>query len=143
MALALALLVAIWLVQSRTRFGLIARAVIQNPDLAGAVGININSVYRATFATGAALAAVAGVLLAPTVNVFPDMGPAFVISAFLAVLVGGLGSLRGLVLAVVLLGTSQYALAQIFTPVVGVIGLLLISIAALRFLPDGLGRVIP
>lgn len=141
MGIAVALVVAIYLVQSRTRFGLIARAVIYNPELAGALGIDINVVYRTTFAVGSALAAVAGVLIAPTVNVFPDMGPAFVISAFLAVLVGGLGSLRGLIAAVVLLGTAQYALSQVFTPVAGAIGLLVIAIGALRFLPDGLARV--
>lgn len=141
MGVTVVMVVAIYLIQSRTRLGLVARAVIQNPDLASALGIDVNVVYRITFALGAGLAALAGVLIAPTVNVFPDMGPAFVITAFLAVLVGGLGSLRGLVLAVALLGIAQYALAQIFTPVAGVIGLLLIAIAALRFLPDGLGRV--
>ncbi len=135
------LVVGIYLLQSRTRLGLIARAVIQSPELAGALGIDVNVVYRATFALGAALAAAAGVLVAPTVNVFPDMGSVFVISAFLAVLVGGLGSLRGLAAAVILLGAAQYALSQIFTPVAGAIGLLILAIGALRFLPDGLARV--
>lgn len=141
MGIVIALVAIIGLLQSQTRLGLIARAVIQNPELAGALGIDVNVVYRVTFALGSALAAVAGVLVAPTVNVFPDMGPAFVISAFLAVLVGGLGSLRGLVAAVVLLGTVQYVLSQIFTPVAGGIGLLVIAIGALRFMPGGLARV--
>jgi len=141
MGAVVALVAVVYAIQSRTRLGLIARAVIQNPELAGTLGIDVNIVYRITFALGAALAAVAGVLVAPTVNVFPDMGPAFVISAFLAVLVGGLGSLRGLVAAVILLGTTQYVLSQLFSTVTGAIGLVLIAIAALRFLPDGLASV--
>ena len=116
--------------------------MIQNPELAGTLGVSVNAVYRATFALGAALAAVAGVLVAPTVNVFPDMGPVFVITAFLAVLVGGLGSVSGLIAAVFILATTQYALAQTFTPAAGVMGLLLLAIIALRFLPDGLARAV-
>jgi len=141
MGIVVLIVLAMWLVQAKTRYGLIARAVIQNPDLAGTLGIDVNAVYRFTFALGAALAAVAGVLVAPTVNVFPDMGTTFVISGFLAVLVGGLGSLPGLIAAVILLATSQYVISQIFTPVAGALGLLILAVASLRLIPAGLSRV--
>lgn len=141
MGIVVVIVASIWLVQAKTRYGLVARAVIQNRDLARTLGIDVNAVYRITFALGAALAAVAGVLVAPTVNVFPGMGTSFVVSGFLAVLVGGLGSLPGLIAAVTVLATSQYFISQISTPVAGAMGLLILAVASLRLLPDGLSRV--
>lgn len=141
MGMVVLIVASLIVLQRKTRLGLVARAVIQNPELAAAVGVDVNVVYRYTFALGAALAAMAGLLVSPTVNVSPDMGTAFVISAFLAVLVGGLGSVGGLIAAVALLATTQYALSQFFTPVAGTMGLLLLAIVALRFLPEGLSKV--
>jgi urea transport system permease protein len=136
----IAIVVSLYLVQRLTRVGVIARAVMANPDLASGLGVNVSVVYALTFAFGAALAGLAGVLLSPGVNVFPDMGPPFVITAFLAVLVGGLGSLGGLVAAAWLLGTVQSTLAQWMNPVSGSIALLVVAVLALRMLPDGLSR---
>jgi branched-chain amino acid transport system permease protein/urea transport system permease protein len=137
----LVVLAAMFLVQRNTRGGLVAKAVIKNPELAASMGIDIKVVYRNTFALGAALAAVAGVLVAPTVNVYPDMGIVFVIPAFLAVLVGSVGSLSGLTVAVFGLATLQYVTAQVSSPLMGIIALLLVSIAALRFMPDGIAEI--
>jgi branched-chain amino acid transport system permease protein/urea transport system permease protein len=139
-AFVLAILVLLYLAQRLTRAGVIARAVIANPDLAGGLGVNVKLVYGLTFALGSALAGLAGVLLSPGVNVFPEMGPPFVITAFLAVLAGGLGSLGGLVGAAVLLGTVQSAFAQWVNPVTGAIALLVVAVIALRILPEGLSR---
>jgi branched-chain amino acid transport system permease protein/urea transport system permease protein len=140
MGLVVAILVALYLVQRLTRLGVVARAVIANPDLAGTLGVNVKLVYAVTFAVGSALAGLAGVLIAPSVNVFPDMGPPFVITAFLAVLVGGLGSLPGLVGAAVILGTVQTSVAQWANPVAGGIALLALAVFVLRFMPNGLSR---
>ncbi len=134
------IVVGLYILQRTTRMGLVARAVIQNPDLAGNLGINVNRVYQITFVLGSALAGLAGVILAPTVNVFPEMGPQFVVSAFLVVLVGGLGSIPGLVGAALLLGIVQSVLARYENPVTGTVGLLIIAVLSLRFLPNGLAR---
>ncbi|MGI8827662.1 MAG: urea ABC transporter permease subunit UrtB [Chloroflexota bacterium] len=130
----------LYIIQRTTSLGLIVRAVIQNPELAATLGINVNRVYQATFVVGSGLAGIAGALLSPTVNVFPEMGPPFVISAFLVVLVGGLGSLPGLVVASLLLGTVQSLVSQYENEVAGTVALLVIAVLALRFLPEGLTR---
>jgi urea transport system permease protein len=142
-ALTLAVISVLFLLQRTTRAGLVARAVILNPHLAGTLGINVKRVYQATFALGSALAGLAGAMLAPTVNVFPQMGPAFVVNAFLVVLVGGAGSVPGLVSASLLLGTVQSTLSWYESPVAGMIGLVVMSVLTLRFLPQGLIRMAP
>lgn len=140
MVLVLLVFGVLYVLQRMTRLGLVVRAVIQTPQLAGTLGINVNRVYQVTFVVGSALAGLAGVLLSPTVNVFPEMGPPFVINAFLVVLVGGLGSLPGLVGASFLLGSVQSLMSRYETPVAGTVALLVIAVLALRFLPEGLTR---
>lgn len=140
MAIVAAILLGLYLLQRLTRVGVVARAVISNGDLARALGINVGRVYLVTFAVGSALAGLAGALLAPGVNIYPDMGPPFVITAFLAVLVGGLGSLGGLVVAAIVLGSLQSSLSQFTSPVAGLIGLLVLAVVVLRFMPQGLSR---
>jgi branched-chain amino acid transport system permease protein/urea transport system permease protein len=139
-ALTLVIIVGLYVLQRTTRAGLVARAVILNPPLAGTLGINVRRVYQATFALGSALAGLAGALLAPTVNVFPEMGPPFVVNAFLAVLVGGSGSMPGLVSACLLLGVVQSTLSRYESPVAGTVGFLVVAVLTLRFLPHGLTR---
>jgi len=140
MGFTLVVLVGLYVAQRTTRAGLIVRAVIQNPQLAGTMGINVKRVYQSTFVLGSALAGLAGVLLAPSVNVFPQMGPPFVINAFLVVLVGGLGSIPGLVGSSVLLGAVQSTLSRYENSVTGTVGLVIVAVLVLRFLPQGLGR---
>jgi len=142
-ALTIAIVVGLYVLQRTTHVGLVARAVIQNPQLAGTLGINIKRVYQATFVLGSALAGLAGALLAPMVNVFPEMGPPFVVNAFLVVLVGGVGSIAGLVSASLLLGIVQSTLSRYETPVAGTVGLLVLAVLTLRFLPHGLTRRAP
>lgn len=124
--------------QRWTRFGVLAQAVREKPELAATIGIDTKRVYVATFAAGSALAALAGVLLAPTVNVYPGMGPSFVIGAFLVVLVAGVGSILAVVGAGLLLGMAQTFLADAYSPVAGSLGLLVVAVVAMRLLPDGL-----
>ncbi len=79
----------------RTEFGLMARAVIQNREIAAAIGINTDRIYVVAFALGAALAALAGALMAPLINVLPLMGVSFLARSFFVVIVGGAGNLLG------------------------------------------------
>jgi urea transport system permease protein len=81
----------------RTDFGLTLRAVLQNRDMASALGINVDRLNLAAFAIGSALASLAGVLIAPLVNVFPMMGAQYLAAAFFAVIVGGPGSVAGVI----------------------------------------------
>lgn len=134
----LILVAGLLLLQRRTRLGVLAQAVREKPDLAATVGIDTKRVYITTFAAGSALAALAGVLLAPTVNVFPGMGPPFVIGAFLVVLVAGVGSVLAVVAAALVLGLTQTVLADVYSPVAGSLGLLVIAVIAMRLLPQGL-----
>ncbi len=86
---ALLLLVGVIVVMRYTRFGLIARATMQNPNMASALGVNPTRVYMATFGIGAAVTGLAGGLLAPVSGVAPTMGSAFVAKAFITVVGGG------------------------------------------------------
>lgn len=140
-AVAVSIIVALWVIQRRSLVGLRARAVMQNPHLAGSLGMDVGRAYLATFAAGSALAGLAGAVIAPTASVFPSMGTPFVISAFLVVLVGGLGSLGGMAVAAVVLGTTQTFLSGAITPVVGVIGVVVMAVIFMRFLPEGVGAL--
>lgn len=131
----------LWVIQRHTLLGLRARAVMQNPELASSLGIDISRAYLLTFGVGSALAGLAGAIIAPTASVFPAMGTPFVVSAFLVVLVGGLGSLGGMAAAAAILGVTQTVLAGRVTPVFGVIGVVVVAVVFMRFMPDGVGRL--
>jgi len=95
---------ATWLLLYRTRMGLQVRAIIRNPRMAAACGIDVQRVNAWTFAFGAGLAGVTGVLVAGFKTVSPDMGTALVVDSFLVVVSGGVGSLLGAIITSVGLG---------------------------------------
>ena len=96
------LLTALWLFLTRTRFGWALRASAQDPEAAALQGISINQTARIAMFIGAALAGIAGALTAPLISVNPHMGHAVIVSAFIVIIVGGVGSLGGAVIAAVL-----------------------------------------
>lgn len=96
------LLTALWLFLTRTRFGWALRASAQDPEAAALQGISINQTARISMFIGAALAGIAGALTAPLISVNPHMGHAVIVSAFIVIIVGGVGSLEGAVIAAVL-----------------------------------------
>ncbi|WP_078430524.1 branched-chain amino acid ABC transporter permease [Alkalihalobacterium alkalinitrilicum] len=104
--IAIVLFLLLFFIQRRTNLGVTIRAVIENPQLASTLGIDINRVYQGTFVVGSALAGLAGALLAPLVVVHANMGIDYIIRAFMAVLVGG-SSLIGLAGSSSLLGGSS------------------------------------
>lgn len=100
----LALLALTWWLMYRTAIGTQVRAIIRNPQMAAACGIDVKRVNALTFAYGSGLAGVAGVMMSGFKTVFPDMGTAMVVDGFLVVVVGGIGSLLGSAAAAALLG---------------------------------------
>jgi urea transport system permease protein len=93
-----------WLIMYRTPFGTQVRAVIRNPKMAAACGIDVARVNALTFALGSGLAGVAGVMMSGFKTVFPDMGTPMVVDGFMVVVMGGVGSLLGSVLSAGILG---------------------------------------
>jgi ABC-type branched-subunit amino acid transport system permease subunit len=114
--LAVALVCSLWLLLYRTRLGLTMRACMQNQEIASALGINSSRIAVLTFGLGAFLAAVGGALAAPVSQVFFLMGNDVILFAFIAVIVGGLGSLEGTLLAAVLLSTLEGLLSVWLAP---------------------------
>jgi urea transport system permease protein len=137
-----AMLAVVWLVFTRTRYGVIARAVTQAPQMAAALGVNIKLVNMGTFAFGSALAGLGGALLAPLAGVVPSMGAAYIARAFMTVVVGGPGILTGVTAASGVLGGVEYGVSYGTTPYFGVGAVLLAAVLILRFMPTGIsGRL--
>ncbi|MCP1120411.1 branched-chain amino acid ABC transporter permease [Robbsia andropogonis] len=122
----------------KTRFGLILRATMQNPSMAASLGIRPAAVYMATFGMGAALAGLAGGILAPISGVSPGMGAAYIAKAFITVLGGGPAIIAGTGLAAGLFGFINEIVSFLSTPVIGDIALLASAIVLIRILPQGI-----
>ncbi len=102
--LTIGLAILTWYIMYRTSIGTQVRAIMRNPQMAAACGIDVKKVSAWTFAYGSGLAGVAGVLLAGFKAVVPTMGSSVVVDGFLVVVVGGVGSLLGTLLSAVVLG---------------------------------------
>jgi branched-chain amino acid transport system permease protein len=141
-AIGAAIIAAVWALVYRTRLGAMVRAAAFDRDMASSLGVPVQNVYAGTFAFGVALAGLAGVLLAPIYSVFPTMGKDFILIAFSVVIVGGMGSIKGAVVAGLLL-TQLQALASLFISPVWTEPLLFgVMVAVLMFRPQGLfGRL--
>ncbi|MDR3464462.1 MAG: urea ABC transporter permease subunit UrtB [Xanthobacteraceae bacterium] len=98
------LALATWFIVYRTSIGTQVRAIIRNPKMAAACGIDVTRINALTFAFGSGLAGVAGVMMSGFKTVFPDMGTSMVVDGFLVVVMGGVGSLLGSVLSAGILG---------------------------------------
>lgn len=138
LAMALIMMAIVYLVMRHTRFGLVARATMQNPGMAATLGINPARVYMTTFAIGAAITGLAGGLLAPVSGITPGMGSAYVAKAFISVVGGGAAILSGTLSAASLFGLINQLGAYFTTPVYGEVILFLSAIALIRILPQGI-----
>ncbi len=96
----------LWYLLQRTPFGRVVRAGVQNPDMVAALGISLEPYMAAVAFLGVGLAALAGVLLAPISGVHPAMGAEILTAAFVVVVIGGLGSFWGVVLAALIVGVQ-------------------------------------
>jgi branched-chain amino acid transport system permease protein len=133
-----AIIVAVWLLVFRTSLGAIVRAAAYDKDMSASLGIPVSRVYALTFAFGVALAGISGVLLAPIYSVFPTMGRDFVLMAFSVVIIGGMGSIKGAVLAGLLLTQVQSLSSLFISPVWNDTLLFGIMVLVLVWRPQGL-----
>lgn len=136
-AAALCVLGFIYLLFMRTRFGVHARATMQNPGMAQALGVRKGFIYAASFGIGTGLAGLCGALYAPTMNLIPTMGASFIVEAFVTVVVGGANVLLGTAPAAAALAVIRSALNAWYGQVIGEIGLLVAVVLIIRVLPAG------
>src|SRR5438876_501039 len=137
-ALAALLLAALWLVVTRTRLGLYMRATQQDREIAQAFGVPTERVYAAAFALGAVLAAIAGVLIVPVQQAHYLMGLDALLLSFMAVIIGGVGSLTGTLVAALFLGLIDGVMSVFFTPTLAKIVASLLVAFVLVLKPMGL-----
>ncbi len=142
MAVGTVVIAAVWLVVFRTRLGAMVRAAAFDRHMAASLGVPVSVVYAGTFAFGVALAGLSGVLLAPIYSVFPTMGRDFVLIAFSVVIIGGMGSIKGAVIAGLLLTQVQSISSLVISPVWSDPLLFGIMVLVLMWRPHGLfGRL--
>ncbi|MBL8708275.1 MAG: branched-chain amino acid ABC transporter permease [Rhodospirillaceae bacterium] len=132
------LLLAAWYGVTRTKFGLIMRATQFDRETAQAFGVPVKLVYAAVFALGAMLAALAGVLIVPLQQAHYLMGLDPLLLSFIVVIIGGLDSLKGTILAAFIIGISDGIISVFFSPTLAKIIATLAVALVLVFRPNGL-----
>lgn len=137
-AAAALILAGVWTFMTRSKAGLVMRATQVDRDTARAFGINVDRVYAGTFALGAALAAVAAVLIVPIQQAHYLMGHDPLLLSFIVVIIGGLGSIRGTLIAALVIGLSDGVISMFFTPTLAKIIATLLVALVLVFRPQGL-----
>jgi branched-chain amino acid transport system permease protein len=131
-------MLAAWFVLTRTRIGLVMRATQYDRETAQAFGIPVDRVYAGVFALGAMLAAIAAVLIVPISQAHYLMGLDPLLLSFIVVIIGGLGSLSGTVVAAVLIGLSDGIISVFFSPTLAKMIATLLVALVLVFRPQGL-----
>jgi len=127
-----------WLIR-HTRLGMMIRAGAHNREMTEAMGINIRLLFALVFALGTALAAFAGMLAAPVSSVYPNMGSQVLIICFVVVVIGGIGSVKGALVAALLIGLAD-TFGQVYLPELAGMVVYLLMAAVLIFRPEGLFR---
>jgi branched-chain amino acid transport system permease protein len=125
-----------WLIQ-KTRLGMMIRAGSVNREMVQSLGINIGLLYRLVFALGVALAAFAGMLAAPVSSVFPGMGNQVLIISFVVVVIGGIGSVKGALVAALLIGLAD-TFGKVLLPQIASMVVYLLMAAILLWRPQGI-----
>ncbi len=126
---------------TRTKIGLIVRAGVMNKEMVQALGINIKKVFLFVFTTGAALAAIGGMLMAPySGSIYAEMGMEFAILGFIVVVIGGMGSFSGSLLAAILVGLAGSFMAY-YVPFLSLAVNMILMAIVLIFRPQGLFRI--
>lgn len=140
-AVGLLVFIAASYILKKTRVGLIVRAGVMNQEMVQSLGINIKLVFMLVFMIGAALASLSGILFAPYSGViYAEMGLEFSILAFIVVVIGGMGSFSGSLLAAILVGLTQAFMAY-YVPALSLAVNMLLMVVVLTFRPQGLFRV--
>ncbi|MEI6716885.1 MAG: branched-chain amino acid ABC transporter permease [Betaproteobacteria bacterium] len=128
---------AMWFVFTRTRLGMMIRAGTSNREMVQSLGIDINLLYRIVFAIGVALAVFAGMIAAPVSSVYPGMGNSVLIICFVVVVIGGIGSIKGALLAALLIGLVDTFGKVLLPQAAGVLVYVLMALILL-WRPNGL-----
>jgi branched-chain amino acid transport system permease protein len=129
---------SLWFLLHKTAFGRVVRAGVQNPDMVGALGISLEPYMAAVAAIGIGLAGLAGVLLAPIYSVHPAMGADIITPAFVVVVIGGLGSFWGVVVAALLVGLVKGVMIAIGYSAASTAAIYLLMLIVLLVRPRGL-----
>lgn len=137
LAIVAAVLAGIWLLLNKTSFGRVVRAGIQRPDMVAALGIRLQPYMTTIVVLGVAMAALGGALFAPIALVYPAMGAEIITVAFVVVVIGGLGSFWGVVLAALLVGVVRGVTIN-FLPAAGEASIYVLMFLVLLFRPRGL-----
>ena len=133
----LVLALAMYFVFTRTRLGMMIRAGSTNREMVQSLGIDIKFLYRVVFAAGVAIAVFAGMIAAPVSSVYPGMGNTVLIICFVVVVIGGIGSIRGALLAALLIGVVDTFGKVLLPQASGVLVYVLMALILL-WKPDGL-----
>lgn len=133
----LALALGMYVVFTRTRLGMMIRAGSANREMVQSLGVDIKFLYRVVFAAGMAIAVLAGMVAAPVSSVYPGMGSTVLIICFVVVVIGGIGSIRGALLAALLIGLVDTFGKVLLPQASGVLVYVLMALILL-WKPDGL-----
>ncbi len=136
-AVCLALAVGMFFVFTRTRLGMMIRAGASNREMVQSLGIDIKFLYRVVFAAGVAIAALAGMVAAPVSSVYPGMGNQVLIICFVVVVIGGIGSIKGALVAALMIGVVD-TFGKVFLPQASGVLVYLLMAGILLWKPDGL-----
>jgi branched-chain amino acid transport system permease protein len=133
----LALALGMYFVFKRTRLGMMIRAGSTNREMVQSLGVDISFLYRVVFAAGVAIAVLAGMVASPVSSVYPGMGNSVLIICFVVVVIGGIGSIRGALLAALLIGVVDTFGKVLLPSAAGVLVYVLMALILL-WRPDGL-----
>jgi branched-chain amino acid transport system permease protein len=133
----IALAIGLYLLISKTRLGMKIRAGAFNRDMTEALGVNIKRIHATVFALGVGLAAVAGIIAAPISSVYPNMGSQVLITCFVVVVIGGIGSVRGALISALLIGLVD-TFGKVLLPQVSGMLVYMLMAAVLLWKPEGL-----
>ena len=136
-AACIVLAIGLYLVVNRTRLGMMIRAGASNRDMVRGLGIDIRRLYRIVFAAGVALAALAGMIAAPMSSVYPNMGASVLIICFVVVVIGGIGSITGALVASLLVGFVD-TFGKVFFAELSGMGVYVLMAVVLIWRPEGL-----
>jgi branched-chain amino acid transport system permease protein len=133
----IAIAAALYFVVSKTRLGMLIRAGESNREMVEALGVNIKSLYTIVFAIGVMLAAVSGIIAAPMRSIVPGMGESVLITCFVVVVIGGMGSIKGAFVGALLVGVIS-TFAAVLIPTMSNMIIYIFMILVLLVKPQGL-----
>jgi branched-chain amino acid transport system permease protein len=136
-AVCVGLALGLYLLISKTRLGMKIRAGAFNREMTEALGINIRLIHGVVFALGVALAAIAGMIASPIASVYPGMGSSVLIMCFVVVVIGGIGSVRGALVAALLVGLVD-TFGKVQVPQIAGMAVYMLMAGVLLYKPEGL-----